>query len=679
MPKRTSTLSLYPWNGGINTSQDEGMLQPGQLTVGDNYIRDYRSGKRRREGIDYDYDNMTFVVTSRSSSGTSRTLTGTFANTGIAVGDKVTIINASNASYNVTLGAVTVSNATTLTYTAGSSLSESSTPETAAELGNKVVGGIDYWFGTSDNKTQYLITVWDNGAVYRTSGGARTRITDGGQAWTIPANGLTEANLEVYANRVIIAVSGVTNQMKYWDGDTGNPLRDLPGNLVLTSVSRASSGTTRTLVFGANVALDNGTTIVIGSSNASYAGTFTLVSGSGTNTITYTASSSLAEGTTADTSITIGIFAPMGLFLRQHQGFLFCNDKTNLDRLHYCGADTYNQWNGVGTSGSIDIAPGDGDPSGITGIAPTFKADLFVGKRTKLYRLTGTDPDTYPVIKQSDGIGFISHQAITAIDQDDVFFVSDKGLHSLATTNAYGDFTATFISSDIQTSFVEDWAASRRRYIKAAYLPEINSAAFAVTEDSGTYNSALWVFNIPNKEWYRWPDLECETLISAQDTDRRRVYLGTIGGRLAQTFTGDNTDTDKDGTALAVSGRASTGLIFVDGRPDTVKGFKRVMPVFKAEGSYSLTVKVKIDNFSEQAVLFTGNAGAVLGSFILGTDVLGASSATAPYSLPIDGYGRGVKLTVEQSDRNSGLAVQGILLEYDGGSDQPETRLGNDS
>lgn len=680
MAKRTRTLTLFPWEGGVVSSLDEGLLKPGQLTKGDNLVLDYTQAKRRRDGINYNYDNCVFSVAQRSASGTSRTLTGTFTNTGILVGDKITITNASNTAYNAVFAVVTVSNGTTITYTVAGSLTESATAETAARWGNKVVGGIDYWFGTQDSRAQYIITVLDNGAVYRTANGSRNRITDSGRAWTIPSSGLTEANLEVFNNCVVIAVSGVTNQMKFWTGSTDDGVQDLPGVVNVTSVSRASSGTTRTLVLSGNVDVENGETIVVLSSNASYRGTFTLASGSGTSTITYTGTSSLSESTTSDTDIQVGVFAPKALFIRQHQGRLFCNDKENLDRLHYSGADLHTQWNGVGTSGALDIGIGDGDPAGLTGLSPTFKGDVFVGKRTKLYRLIGNDPDTYAVLKLSNGIGFISHQAITAVDNDDVFFVSEKGLHSLVATDQYGDFSAGFLSQDIQKSFVQDWSVARRRHIKAVYLAELNSAAFAVTEGGAQYNNALWLFNIEKKAWFRWPNVQCETLIATQDTDRKRVYFGTQDGRLAQTFTGTNKDVASSGAESSILSRLATGLMFPDGRPDTVKAFKRLMIIYKGQGSYTITARVKIDNFSEQALAFVSNEQSVaLGEFVLGQDVLGSSYVIAPYSLPIDGYGRGIKVTIEQNDLNTALSIQGLVIEYEGDGDQPEARTGDDS
>jgi hypothetical protein len=283
--------------------------------------------------------------------------------------------------------------------------------------------------------------------------------------------------------------------------------------------------------------------------------------------------------------------------------------------------------------------------------------------------------DTVSIIKVSTGIGFLSHQGIVGIDQDDLFFVSDRGFHSMLATNAYGDFSAAYISSDIQRTFSEDFEESRKRYIKAAYLPQINSAVFAVSEDGSAVNNSLYLYNVQSKYWYRWPDTEAETLISAQDSDKRRIYLGTYRARLAQTLTESNVDTDFYGETMAIENRVATGLIMVDGRPDTVKGFKRIRLIYRAQGSYAVTVKVKIDNFSEQAIAFSSTVqGTPLGSFVLGEDILGGSFVTAPYSLPVDGYGRGIKLTIEQTDLNTDLAIQGFMIEYTGGGDSPETR-----
>lgn len=604
MPKRTSIYQLFPWQGGLNTSLDEALLPPGQLTIADHCIFEFQSAKKKRPGIDYDWDDSVFTVTHRSSSGTSRTLTGTFTHTGIVSGDKITIENASNTSYNVAFGAVTVSNATTITYTAVGSLTEGSTVETAATWGQRVLCGKDYWIEASGAKSQAIVTILDNGAVYYTVAGTRTRITDAGTAWTV-ISGLENASMEVFNNKLFIAVTGSGNKLKYWDGTTlGNSLQDTPN-------------------------------------------------------------------------------APLCSVIRAHQGRLITNDKTTLDRWNFSQTGDHTIWNGTGDSGGGYLGIGDGDPSGVVGIAPTFKGDLFIGKRTKLYRITGVLPD-FKVDKVSDGIGFVSHNAIAPIDQDDVVFASTRGIHSLAATDAYGSFSSSYVSNDIQRSFVQNWEEGRKTRIQSAYLPEINSVAFSVTDnsiDTDGDNNAVWLFNYPLKAWYRWPNVSCESLFLVQDTDKQRLYFGGINGRLAQSLTGQNSDTDENGVDQAILFRVATGLIFPDNSPATVKSFVRLGVMYKPQGSSTITAKIKVDNFSIQTLAFTeASSTDLMGTtFILGQSSLGSGVVLAPYALPIDGIGRGCKITIEQSGLNEIADIQGVYIEYVVYGDQQETRLSDSS
>lgn len=731
------------------------MIDPGELVVSNNNSYQYSPSKQRRQGINNNWDNNSFRSALRSSSGTTRTISGYFPNIGTIVGDRITVAGAASSDYNGGFMAVTAVssnnksggtvdistdtitlnthgysdgqavfyindsqpigglesgrfyfivasttntfqlaltpggaaidltsvstgtdfyNRNTVSYTAVGSLSESATVDYDAYLNNKVVGGKEFWFGSSDTKTQYLITVLDNGSVYRTSSGSTTRILDGGRAWTIPSEGLTEAHLEVFTNRIFIGVSGATNQGKYWDGSTANPLRDVPQVLNLTSVSRASSGTTRTLVMSGNVTLANGSTFVVVSSVANYAGTYTLLSGSGTATITYTAANSLSETTTADTAIRIGAVGPLALFYREHNNRLQSNDKANLDRVHYSEIEDPLMWNGVGTSGARDVGLGDGDPQGLTGFAPSFKGDLYVGKRTKLYRLSGFDPDDWAEHTQSAGIGFLSHSCLVPVDQDDVLFVSDRGVHSLAATNAYGDFEAYFLSKKIQPTFIRNWTPQRRRYVKAVYLPNENSVLYVVSYNGSSVNNSVWLYNIELKYWSYWLNVECESILTSQDVDLKRVYFGTYRGRLAQGYDGEYWDRDYEGGRVPIMSEQTTGRMFPDGRPDTIKGFKKLGIVFSTSGSYNLTATAKIDNYAEQAISFDSNSGGgVLGAFVLGEDILGGETILTPYTLPIDGFGRGIQISVQQNDLNAPIEIQGIIIEYEPAGDQQES------
>jgi hypothetical protein len=609
MAQRTQLFQMLPWSGGVNTSIDEALIPANQLTVADNVVFDTRGSKRIRDGINLNYDNQT----ARSAN---------------------------------------------------------------------VIGIHDYWYGDT-TKTQKRVFVTSDRKVYSEVDGLVTELTVGGEAWT---GTLTTCSMLTFNNLVFIAVDGAANVMKQWSG-SGN-VSDVSSATGYTTVSRSSSGTTKTLKLSATVTADVGMRFVVsGVGGSGYNGTWTLASVAG-DTITFVSDTASTEGTTADTGGSIGLTAPLASILREHQGRIFCNDKSRPDRLHYSAVADHTTWGGTGDSGAIDIGVGDGDPEGLTGISPTFKGTLFVGKRSKLYRISGYEPESWQVETVSSGVGVVSHNSFAAVDQDDLFFVSEKGVHSIQATQSYGDFASVFVSTDIQRTFNDEWSRSRLKYVQAGYVDSLNCVAFAVTETSGTgrvntdttENNAIWLYNIPFKAWFRWPDISCQALTVCNDADRKRLYLGTSEGRLSKTMVDDFYDTDTAGDQAAVRMRLVSGLVFVDESPYTVKGFKRFVLYYRPTGTHNITCQLKIDNFTLDAVntmSFSETGSSALlgptGSFTLGVDTLGYSAVLGPSTRHTDGYGRGVRVTIESNSVGADVEIQGFGIEYEPAGSSPET------
>lgn len=529
MASRNQQFQLLPWLGGINTSLDAGMIPANQLTVADNVVFDTRGSRKKRDGINFDWDDQ------------------------------------SNAS-------------------------------------NSIIGSLDYWYGTS-SKTQVRVALSDNKAFYKyTSSGARTTIAldAGATAW---GSSITTPSFAVMNNLLITAVDGSGNVMRKWNGSTD--IFDLAGT------------------------------------------------------------------------------PPEASILREHQGRLWCNDKTNKDRVHYSTTANPEEWKGAGDSGALDIGVGDGDPEGITAIFPTFKGVLFIAKRTKLYKVSGFTPEEYQVELVSSGVGCVSHNSICSIDQDDIFYVSERGVHSLAATNAYGDFEGAYISADIQKTFNDSWSKSRLKYIQGVYLSNLNSALFAVTDSSisTTENKAIWCYNIPLKAWFRWPDLSCQSIAVFTDSDKKRVYLGTSSNRLAKGLAGSNSDKNTSGTDIGISYRIQTGVIFPDQNPSSIKAFKRFGLIYTPKGPHTVVASITIDNFSPQPLVFSevGSTDALDIDFVLDQSILDYSVVMSPYMQQLDGHGRGFQVLLESSGSDEELEIQGFLVEYSTTGPQQETRLGDES
>lgn len=522
----TQEFLLLPWDGGLNTSLDPGVISPKQLTKAEHCVFATNGARSRRDGINYNWDD--------AATGTERLL-----------------------------------------------------------------GGIDFWFGVSNEKDQTIVTVSDDKKFYSYDPGAgtRTEITDIGSAWS---SSITDVSLLVFDNKLLLAATGGTsNSIKYWDG--ASDIDDLGNN------------------------------------------------------------------------------SPAASILQEHLGRVWTNDLSNPDRIHYSQTHDLTQWGGNGDSGALDVGVGDGDPVGITAIFPSFQGALFVAKKTKLYRVSGTTPEDFTVTLVSSGIGCISQNAQASVDQTDVFFASDRGFHSLATTASYGDFTSQYVSFDIQKTFLEKFPHSQRPFIKAAYIAELNSVAFAVTDRQFTpnqNNNCVYLYNISLKSWYLWPDVPAQCLFMVQDSDKKRMYVGTNISRLAQTQTGLPYDTLEDDSQQAIGFDVKSGVLFLDQNPYSLKRFHRFGLIYQPQGANTLIVTLQIDNYAPQVLTYdaVGSQFLLGETFILGQTPLGFGVALGPYVQSFDGYGRGISVRIQQVGIDAPANIQGFFIAYEPAEVSAETR-----
>lgn len=619
MPKRTQLFQQLPWSGGVNTAQDQGLIAPNQLTRADNVLFETRASKKPRGGFDYTWDST--------------------------------------------------------------------------EIDETAIYGLhEFWFGV-DSRQRLFVSLNTSGDMRSyTAGGIASDITVEGSDWT---GILDQVSMLTFNNRLITAVNGTDNLVKVWNG-TGSAT-DLKNalNQRLATNGRSSSGTTRTLVLTAKFKGVVGDLVVVSNASANaefYNGTHEVTAVTTTNvtddTISYVGDGTLNEVGTTDLNLTVDGVAPKASILREHLGRIWCNDKENKDRLHYSAPFDHEKWLGFGDSGALDIGVGDGDPEGITAIFPSFKGELFVAKRTKLYRIRGFSADSFQIELVTSGIGCVSHSACTLVDQDDLYFVSEKGVHSIIATQNFGDFNSKFISKDIQSLFITNFARARSKYIKAVYNPETNNVAFAFTDTNVpdlvnsrlVINNVLWMYNVEQGFWYRWPDVPAQSLIVGNDGDAKRFYFGTDRGKIVKTGLSNRYDVNYDDERVAIKMVVATGQINIDGSFYTVKGFKRFLLIYKPEDTHHIQVDVQVDNIpldSDNSHIFSETAAATLlgVDFILGESLLGSNAQLAPYSRGILGYGRSVKVTITLEAINEFAEIEGFGIEWEPAGTSPEVRV----
>jgi len=698
------------------------MIGPNDLVQADNVVFSSNGSRLKREGFEY-LDTAIPASATRSSSGTTRTLV--FASSVsiaspedriIVVGERINVTGSGNANYNCTNGEVLSVSTTTITYTfsGASSLTESSTADTGMVVtrNSSVVGVHDYWYydRTNNVKARYRMALTSQGKLFRyDANGRRKEITKRAEVaqvqtvQTVAASSLTGGD---YFN--LYSAKDVTRYLVWYEkGGVGTAPVVTGATAVKVTINNAD--TADQVASATNTAIDaladfssTVSTNTVTITNAAV-GDCTTVADSPTATATTFTFARTTAGTGPATAITGTITqadmrtynnrliftlsgvgntpkiyyaddgtdtwedlygAPDGSIIGEHQNRLLLNSKTDRDRLYYSPPFDHTLWQGRGDSGAVRISDGDGDAEGISAIFPSFRNRVIGAKRSSVHQIAGDDLTTDPVLTITKGHGALSHKAVAAVDLDDVLYVSQRGIHSIVATDAQGEFTSEILSDKIQVDFNE-LEQTRLRFTQAAYLPSVNSVAFSVAEEDATSQTDLLLLNIKNREWYKWPNVNAQAISTFLDpsTNKIRLMMGLQNGRIALSDRGTFTDYENS----PISFRVKSGAIYVDGNPQTVKGFKKLTLFFKPRGDFSFTAYVKVDNLPVQALSFTQTAASdLLGStFILGTSLLGADSVLQPFTKEIYGYGRGLSLEIFQSSQEGQVEIYGYAIEYE--------------
>lgn len=385
--------------------------------------------------------------------------------------------------------------------------------------------------------------------------------------------------------------------------------------------------------------------------------------------------------------VALGGTPPEGSLVRVHRNFAWLAGVPNLPhRLYRSAVNDPETWTGAGTE-SIDIDAGDGDPEGITAIFPSFYGDLFVAKRRSIYRLSVASlaPVTFRIDQVVRGVGCVSHNSVIAL-QNDIIFVSERGVHSLAKTQKLGDVETGFLSEPIHDIFTDDFDYSRASQVQSVYSPELNSYLMSFPSRASADNDTVIGYNIVTGQWYRWPDFSSSAMAQFVDSDSKtKIMVGQSDGSLGLLDEGRNVDY----STTAIHSIFKTGILypFIDenGRPDPSKtvAFKRLVVIYRPQQTSTFTVKASISggvgSTLSETLTFdqSGGSGTPLGEFIVGRSTLGTSGQVRIDSQPLNGAGRGIQLTFSRAPTSGnitrGMEILGYIVEFidAGDSDLP--------
>ena len=275
------------------------------------------------------------------------------------------------------------------------------------------------------------------------------------------------------------------------------------------------------------------------------------------------------------------------------------------------------------------VFPGEGDR---IACAIPYKGLVVIWKYpTGIYYIDARDPSTanWTVQKASSALGTTGPMSAVVVDDDILFPDASGNFHllsfALETGNLGGQSLTQQANLDV---FIRDtFNLSRLQQVRGLYYPAKRQAHFAMARSGQTINDGRLVvdFTRPDLPRFRFSDRDiCQSLWLRMDTNNvPRPISGDNAGFVWQM---DNETRSKDGQAYTAQFQsAHTDFSYTDPSLGTRRKNGAFLEcVMTAKGDWDLSCDIVWDGTVKHTVIFNmGVTGASLGSFTLGTDVIG--------------------------------------------------------
>jgi len=322
-------------------------------------------------------------------------------------------------------------------------------------------------------------------------------------------------------------------------------------------------------------------------------------------------------------------------------------------RVYYSAAYKHDDWNTVDDAGYVDIIDSFG--SKVVGLKGGYFGYLLVFSEQSISRISGSsilDFSTNALFE----IGAVSNASIVRAGND-IYWVSEKGIHSLSTTEKYGDILGAYISAPIQKDF-NALNKSRLKYCCGQSWEELNYIIWSFSEGGQTTNNICFVYDYLGDRWSKWTGVNASSFaIVYNSSGTRELVAGDYDGFVQRLNRTDHSD-----NGIAYSFTIRTPHINL-GDFILSKNFEELFMFMRPQGNSTLDVIYSIENqTSEMLEISQKGTSAVLGSFVLGIDKLGGGSLV-PRSRSMKGTGKTIQLTIAQDGINEESEIYGFAIE----------------
>jgi hypothetical protein len=337
--------------------------------------------------------------------------------------------------------------------------------------------------------------------------------------------------------------------------------------------------------------------------------------------------------------------------------------------------------NTIGGSGAIAAFDAYGD-SWVTGFGEYTDGTgdwLMVLLNDRIYAVSQTGDSLGPFAVSERGAiqnGCVHQNAFVhlGLDSGDSIYLSNRGIHSLKSSTEFGSRSESFLSWKIRQTFGTINQGAIKNSV-GAYDPKLGIVIFFVPTGSNSYPDTGLVLDMKDKknvtaenaEWDVWQlgssgsNALITSMCSATNTSGKQlVYAGTSGGNVCQLDSAVNADL---GSAYRVHMRTKhydygeqayekhNGDIWINMQPGGAQ-----TPLFTQVFDYGTRTS------SPRQLRMTNN-GALLGTFVIGTDVLASTTASVLSKVYGIGAGQTIAYDFDHSAANEPYYIANIAPE----------------
>ena len=354
-------------------------------------------------------------------------------------------------------------------------------------------------------------------------------------------------------------------------------------------------------------------------------------------------------------------------------------DNANPSRITYGSSTSIEDYTGA-DAGFIDIDPDDGDR--LIG-AVVYKKHLIVFKgpnHGSIHVISGTAPtgtDAFARTPLTRGIALQSHQSIIPVN-DDIWFWSNRGIHSLAATQQFGDYAGAFLSRFLHSFFRTSINRAGLSRVWGVNYAEKGCALWVYPGNGSATNNRTFGLSYLNVESGIQTGLQVENQHSGMN-----AFTWTRGGASACTrinpssmlrevaFGGVSNGfvTLQDQTSREVAPSTAYSLRMVTPhllfaeqdaagrpRPYGIGTINRLALRSVSTGNWNVNISMQRDSVEStghtfnQGALLTTTGGFILGTSRLSTDTFGGGATGGPQLAFSDAVGRArsVQFTITQ-------------------------------